>query len=170
MLFRSHFAEKDTDVKCTSPSIRVGGSCCQDLNFNSVCDSHELKSLNELEAKQKEIELQQLKHKVVLLESDVDYYKQINNEPDRWDDDFTIKIRVFDEDEEEIEDAYVRMIGDDEDYYETDYTDDNGEAKFRNVEEDCYKIKVRADGYESKTKDRCLDESETIRFYLEEEN
>lgn len=167
-----HFA--DNKQSCTRPYINIGGQCCQDLNGNAICDSHELKAFEEIDRQKKEAELIQLKTELTRLKSDVNYYKSnYEAERDRDDDDeFTIRVRVLDdEDDEEIEDAYVRMVNEDDedDYYETEYTDDDGEAKFKDVEDDCYEVKVRVDDYITKVKDYCFDESETIRIYLDRE-
>jgi hypothetical protein len=80
-----------------------------------------------------------------------------------WD----LTVRVRDDDTgDPIEDARVRVENGDTD---SDYTDEDGEAFFSNLEEDCYDIEITADGYEDENDDFCLEDDEriTIRMFYD---
>jgi len=105
-----------------------------------------------------------------------DYYNYYNYYTDRYyDHDNEISYDEWDltiivEDSETgdaIEDARVKIENGDDDI---DYTDDEGEAKFRDIEEDCYDIYVSADGYESGTDDICIARDRKITIELDPEN
>jgi hypothetical protein len=88
------------------------------------------------------------------------YFYDDNNNDDEWD----LLVRVRDDDTgDPIEDARVRVENGDDD---SEYTDDDGEAEFNNLEDDCYDIEVSADGYEDEEDDICLDDDERITIRL----
>jgi hypothetical protein len=77
-----------------------------------------------------------------------------------WD----LTVRVRDDDTgDPIEDARVRVMDGDSD---SDYTDEDGEAFFSNLEEDCYDIEVSADGYDDEDDDICLEDDERITIRM----
>jgi len=79
----------------------------------------------------------------------------------------SLRVLVEDEDDNELEDARVRVRNGDT---QTRYTDDDGEANF-DLEPDDYEIRVSKDGYDPEERDIELDEGETQteRFTLEED-
>jgi hypothetical protein len=77
-----------------------------------------------------------------------------------WD----LTVRVRDDDTgDPIEDARVRVMDGDSD---SDYTDEDGEAFFSNLEEDCYDVTVRADGYDDESDEICLEDNERITIRM----
>jgi len=95
-----------------------------------------------------------------------DYYDDRYYYKDRYDDDeWDLEVRVKDdEDGDPIDDARVKVTNGDS---EVEYTDNDGEAEFRNLEEDCYDIRVTADDYDSEEDDICLRDDERITIRLD---
>jgi len=91
----------------------------------------------------------------------VRYVYRDRHDDDEWD----LKVWVEDEDGDPIDDARVRVENGDT---EIEYTNDNGRAIFRDLEEDCYDIEVEASGYLDEDDDICLDDDESITIELEQ--
>jgi hypothetical protein len=86
---------------------------------------------------------------------------------DDWDDDeWDLTVRVRDEDGDPIEDARVRIENGDS---ESENTDEDGEAEFNNIEEDCYDIEVSAEGYEDETDEICVEDDERVNIRMSSE-
>jgi hypothetical protein len=84
-----------------------------------------------------------------------------------YDDEWDLTVVVEDEHGDEIKNARVEVENHDDD---VEYTDSDGEAEFRNLEEDCYDIEVSKSGYEDEHRDLCLYRDRTIYFELEDDN
>lgn len=84
---------------------------------------------------------------------------------DRYDDDeWDLTITIKDNDNgDRIEDAYVRIENGDD---HSKYTDEDGEVKFRNIEEDCYDIEVEKSGYRNEDDYTCIHRDRKITIYL----
>jgi len=82
-----------------------------------------------------------------------DYDRRYND--DEWD----LTVYVEDEDGNDIEDARVRVEDGD---HKTKYTDNDGRARFYDLEDDCYDIEVDADGYDDYDDDFCLHRDRSI--------
>ena len=77
---------------------------------------------------------------------------------------FDLTVVVRDEDGDRVEDARVRLENADE---ETEYTDEDGEAFFSRLQEDCYNIRVSKSGYETENTRKCIEDDEKITIRLE---
>ena len=184
-LFIVRVYTQDTSEKqlvCNYPTIKYGDDCCIDMDRNMICDSMQL-TKHEIDTYDYEKEINDLKRKIIALENDkialnsdvqryknlyenykYDYFKWYND----YDEDIDITIAVYDDyDQDPIEDARVRI---ENDKSETEYTDDDGEVEFRNLDEDCYDIRISASDYETLKRTRCLDEDDDghkFVFYLD---
>jgi hypothetical protein len=91
------------------------------------------------------------------------YYDDYRYDDDEWD----LTVIVEDEHGDEIRGARVEVENHDDD---VEYTDSDGEAEFRNLEEDCYDITVEKSGYKDERRDICLSRDRTIFIELEDED
>lgn len=91
-----------------------------------------------------------------------DYYtpRYIYSRTDR---EYDLLVVVRDDDRDRLEDAYVRV--ENSDSYSR-HTDEDGEAGFNNLEEDCYDIRVTKSGYDAEEDRVCLRDDETVRITL----
>lgn len=102
---------------------------------------------------------------------DYDHYKYRKYDRDHYyywykDDEHDLTVYVYDEDHDEVEDARVEVENGDD---KTKYTNHDGVAKFNNLEEDCYDMKIKADGFKNYYYDFCLRDDKRIRVYLDED-
>ena len=76
---------------------------------------------------------------------------------------YDLTVIVKDDDNRRLEDAYVRVENSDS---TSKHTDEDGEARFLNLEDDCYDVAVSKSGYDAEKDRICLrdDESITIRL------
>lgn len=111
-----------------------------------------------------ERELARVKAELQQTRNQRDYYQYERFYERDSDDEYDLDVRVRDEDGEPIENARVRVENGDT---EVEYTDEDGEARFNNLEEDCYDIRVSADGYDTEYDDICLDDDERITIRLD---
>ncbi|MFH1510308.1 MAG: carboxypeptidase-like regulatory domain-containing protein [Candidatus Woesearchaeota archaeon] len=78
-------------------------------------------------------------------------------------DEYDLLVIVRDEDGDRLEDAYVRVENSD---YDSEYTDEDGEARFNKLKEDCYDIRATKSGYDAEEDRICLRDDETVRITL----
>jgi hypothetical protein len=168
--------EEDTE-NCEYPYIEYSGSCCLDTDMNRVCDFLEQNiKMQVLEMKNRDLD-----EKNLGLEKQLESCKQLlqmrqyQAEQNYWDDDrdgdsdedIDITVIVIDDDTDDyVEDALVKLTNGDT---EREYTDEDGEAEFDSLEEDCYEIRVSHDDYWTEEDEVCLDEDDDgdrIRVYL----
>jgi hypothetical protein len=76
---------------------------------------------------------------------------------------YDLTITVKDSHGDAIEDAYVRVRNTDS---ESKYSDEDGEARFTNLGEDCYDVTVTKSGYERGTDSVCLEDDERLTIRL----
>jgi len=140
------------------------------VQTTTVLHDDQSKEIKELKNQVNSLKLQveSYKRQATYQQNEKDYYYDYYRDRKyRDDEEYDLKVRVFDdEDDDPIEDARVRVENGDTDI---EYTDDDGEVRFRNLEEDCYDIEVDADGYEDEDKRICLDDDERVNFYLRED-
>lgn len=79
-------------------------------------------------------------------------------------DEFDLTVVVKDEDGDPIENAEVRIT---DDVTKTRDTDEDGEARFSNLDEDCYDIRVKMSGYGTEEDSICLEDDERVTIRLE---
>lgn len=84
---------------------------------------------------------------------------------DSDDDEHDLTVRVRDAQGAPVEGARVMVENSDDD---VEYTDEDGIAEFDYLEEDCYDVTVKADGYVTLKEGNCLYEDERMTFHLEE--
>lgn len=93
------------------------------------------------------------------------YYSDRHFE-DEEDNEYDLTVIVKDSSNGEyLEDAHVEIENGD---YKSRLTDDDGEASFRNIEEDCYDVKVSKSGYYSEFEDVCVSRDRKLTVRLEE--
>lgn len=76
-----------------------------------------------------------------------------------------LTVRVKDEDGDAIDGAKVAIDNSEED---SDYTDEDGKARFSNIENDCYSVRASKSGYVTEDHNVCIHDDKQVTFVLEE--
>lgn len=151
-----------------SDMIFVEDSKPEENSIRIIEITEERSDLNE-ERKRSIIEVQELNRDREYYFETKNYYKYDWEEDDYWYykkyiDEYDLEIVVVDDlTRNRIENAYVRAKGLD---YETGYTGQDGTIEFRNLREDCYSVKVEADGYDIDYINVCLEDNKKRSVYL----
>jgi hypothetical protein len=79
---------------------------------------------------------------------------------------FDLSVIVRDDDGDRLADARVRLENSDSEF---DYTDEDGEAFFSGLDEDCYDVTVTKSGYVKESARICLEEDDRMSIVLDKD-
>lgn len=127
-------------------------------------------------------QINDLRGQLTQARADVDYYKNLNEQQvgqnymtQRYithyiegthENSYDLIVTVKNEDGDRLADAYVRVENSDS---TSKHTDDDGEARFNSLEEDCYDVRASKSGYNSESDSVCLEDDERLTVRLAEE-